>query len=310
MPPSPLYDRVNGFMLGCFLALARYRFARPLYRVHRARIQEFMAELGLPLQLPPRHADYARAADRVLQEYVLICRNESPALGDFTLLASLMVIDGTTRLAGAMESDDLREAACDILDRQGLPAAEIYTRFLARIRAASDERPGVWVDSVLSPALEALTDCIDPLPADPYTCFVAMPFRGAFSAYFGRFYAPLAQELGARALRMWGGLSGEAYVGLMLAIIRRSGRVIADLTGPNANVLYEFGAARGLGKPVVPLCQRGAVKALPANICSEQLLLVYSPREKGWPQQAVLRCAAQASLIDLGIELREARLAV
>lgn len=203
----------------------------------------------------------------------------------------------------------MRGAACAILERQGLQGAALYERFLARIRLASEEHPGVRVDTVLSPALELLIDGIEPLPVDPQTCFVAMPFRGAFAGYYGKLSAPLAEELGAAALRMWGGLSGEAHVDLMLALIRRSGRVIADLTGPNPNVFYEFGVARGLAKPVIVLCQRAAAAALPANIVSDQWLLLYSPREKGWPQGTVLRCALQSRLIDLGSEQTVARLA-
>lgn len=309
MRTSPLYCRANGFMLGAFLALARYGFARSLYRVHRARIQEFMVELDFPVKLPTSHRVYDRVADRVLQEYVLICRNQAAELGDFVLLGAMVVIDGTTRLAGAVESDDMRHEACAILERHGLPASGLYDRYLARIRLASEEHPGVLVDSVLSPALELLVDCIEPLPVDPQTCFVAMPFRGTFAGYFGTFYRPLAEELDAAALRMWGGLSGEAYVDLMLAIIRRSGRVIADLTGANPNVLYEFGVARGLAKPVVVLCQRTSAPDLPANIVSDQLLLLYSPREKGWPEGTVARCALQSSLIDLGTEQLASRLA-
>ena len=43
-PRSGLYDRANGFALGCFLTLIRFRFARPLFHVHRARILEFIEE--------------------------------------------------------------------------------------------------------------------------------------------------------------------------------------------------------------------------------------------------------------------------
>lgn len=309
MRTSTLYCRANGFMLGCFLALARYRFARSLYRVHRARIQELMAELDFPVKLPASHRDYGNAADRVLKEYVLICRHEAAELGDFVLLGAMAVIDDTTRLAGTVESDDMRREACAILERHGLKASGLYDRYLARIRLASVEHPGVLVDTVLSPALELLVDCIDPLPVDPKTCFVAMPFRGAFAGYFGKLYAPLAEELGAAAMRIGGGLSGEAHVDLMLAIVRRSGRVIADLTGPNPNVLYEFGVARGLAKPVVVLCQRQSAPDLPANIVSDQRLLLYSPREKDWPEGTVLHCALQSRLIDLGTEQLASRLA-
>ena len=78
--------------------------------------------------------------------------------------------------------------------------------------------------------------------------------------------------------------------------------------GPR-NVLYEFGVARGLSKRVVPLCQRTFASALPSNIASDQLLQVYSPREKDWPRVAALRCAAQVALIDFSQELAEKAIA-
>jgi len=108
---------------------------------------------------------------------------------------------------------------------------------------------------------------------------------------------------------MWGGLSGEAYVELMLTIMRRCRVVVADLSEVNGNVLYEFGVARGFDKRVVPLCQRRFVEALPSNIASDQLLQVYSPRAKEWPDLVAYRCAAQVALIDLSLELAEKSLA-
>lgn len=109
---------------------------------------------------------------------------------------------------------------------------------------------------------------------------------------------------------MWGGLSGEAYVELMLAIMRRCKIVLADLSDVNPNVLYEFGVARGLDKQVVPLCLRSYVGKLPSNIASDTMLQLYSSREKEWPAGTVLRCAAQVSLLDFSRELAERRLAV
>jgi hypothetical protein len=46
---------------------------------------------------------------------------------------------------------------------------------------------------------------------------------------------------------------------------------------PYPNVLYEFGTARGLDKPVA-LCQQRSMPALSANIVSDQLPLLYSRR--------------------------------
>jgi hypothetical protein len=98
-------------------------------------------------------------------------------------------------------------------------------------------------------------------------------------------------------------------VELMLTVMRRCRMVVADLSDVNGNVLYEFGVARGLDKRVVPLCQRRYAGALPSNIASDQLLQLYSPREKDWPAVTALRCAAQVSLVDLGQEMAEKSIA-
>jgi len=123
------------------------------------------------------------------------------------------------------------------------------------------------------------------------------------------FYRPLARELDCKAFRMWGGLSGEEYVELMLAIMRRCRIVVADLSSLNANVVYEFGFARGLHKQVVPLLQRASRPFPPANIASDQLILAYSPREKGWPGATVHRCAAQVAIMKLASEMQAKTLA-
>jgi hypothetical protein len=102
---------------------------------------------------------------------------------------------------------------------------------------------------------------------------------------------------------MWGGLSGEDYVDLMLAVMQRCGTVIAELSELNPNVIFELGAARAQDKRLVLLCQERYASELPANVRSEQLLMTYSPDEAGWPESTVQRCATQLSAIDLGLEL-------
>lgn len=311
---SSLYDRSNGFSLGCFLALIRYKFARPDFRFHRARILEFAKEAQLPLAVPNSQLAYDKVADRVLQEAVLACRQDSPELADFTLVGGIAVIDATLRLSDERVIDDLRTEAIDILKRHALDGEKLYHRYLAYVRKSADEaresgKTGVYIDTFLTPAMDLLTGVLEPLAADNAMCFVAMPFKRPYAGYFESFYRPLAEAMECRAFRMWGGLSGEAYVELMLTIMRRCRVVIADLSDVNGNVLYEFGVARGLGKRVVPLCQRTFASALPSNIASDQLLQVYSPREKDWPRVAALRCAAQVALIDFSQELAEKAIA-
>jgi hypothetical protein len=309
-----LYDRANGFTLGCFLTLIRYRFARPKFRFHRMRIAEFLAEEKLTIALPASQTAYSAVADAKLQEVVLACRTRSQELADFALLGALATLDATLRLSDEPLIEELRTEAIDVLKRHKLDGDKLYQRYLAYVRKSSDEatesgKTGIHIDTFLTPAIDLLTGALEPLETDQAMCFVAMPFKRPYATYFERFYRPLATAMECHAFRMWGGLSGEAYVELMLTIMRRCRVVIADLSEVNGNVLYEFGVARGLEKRVVPLCQRSFFDALPSNIASDQMLQVYSPREKEWPDLVAYRCAAQVALIDLSLELTEKSIA-
>ena len=73
-------------MLGCFLSLIRFRFARPKFRFHRMRIAEFLAEEKLDIALPTSQGAYSAVADTKLEEVVLACRTHSATLADFALL--------------------------------------------------------------------------------------------------------------------------------------------------------------------------------------------------------------------------------
>ncbi len=299
---SALYQRANGFLLGCFLSLVRFRFARAEFGQHRRRIAEFLHEIGAKVALPATQRAYDAVSDQVLTAVVTACARRSREIGDFALLGGICCIDASMRLADTVESDELRDLAVSTMRRHRIARPDAaYERFLALVHDAHAQRetPGVRIDDFLSPALDLLTRLIEPLKPDPRCAFIAMPFRAPYAGYYATLYRPLARALECSAFRMWGGLSGEAYVDLMLAVIRRCGLVIADLSGLNANVVYEVGVARGLDKKVVLLTQRRFAAATPANIGSDQLLLLYSPREKDWPDATALRCAAQVSLLDL-----------
>lgn len=311
---SSLYDRANGFMLGCFLTLIRFHFARDSFQFHRRRILEFANEIGLAIELPASQSAYDGQADELLQDAVSACRDRSTELADFVLLGAIATIDASLRLSEEPVVEDLRQSATDILVRHHLDGKALYDRFLAYVRKSDDEArregfTGVRIDTFLTPAMDFLTSTLEPLEADSSMCFVAMPFKSPYSHYFDLLYRPLASSLDCGAFRMWGGLSGEAYVELMLTVMRRCKMVIADLSDANPNVLYEFGVARGLEKRVVPLCQRAYTDKLPSNIGRDAMLQLHSPREKEWPAGTVLRRAAQVALMDFSRELAEKQIA-
>jgi hypothetical protein len=315
-------------MLGCFLSLIRFKFARRKFRFHRMRIAEFLAEEKLDIALPTSQKAYNAVADTRLQEVLLACRTRSAALHDFTLLGALAPLDAMPRLSeDAQVVEELRPEAIRILERHKLDGARLYQRYLAYVRmwddgAKESGETDPQADTFLTPAMDLLTATLEPLKTDRAMCFVAMPFKQPYATYFERFYRPLAAEMDCRAFRMWGGLSGEAYVELMLTIMRRCRVVIADLSEANkkprkgdsnhssfGNVLYEFAAARGLNKVVIPLCRPSSLYALPSNIASDQMLQVYSPREKDWPELVAMRCGRQVDAKDFARKLAEKALA-
>ena len=310
-PLSSLYCRANGFLLGCFQSLIRYRFARDEFGVLRGRMVEFLEEAGITVEIPRSQRAYAKNADQQMVRIFKATAARAPELGDFVFMGSLCCSDAIMRLAGQLPSEQLRDAAVERMKSRGLDGAGLYELFLVDVRLAKEESGDseVHIQFFLTPALALLDNMIQPLPMEDGTCFVAMPFARPYSGYFARLYRPFAREMDCAAFRMWGGLPGEAYVDLMLTIIRRCGLVVAELTGLKPNVIYEVGVARGLEKKVILLCQRGDIDRVPANIGSDQLLLTYSPRERDWPKLTVLRFAAQDSLMNSSRRWVERRVA-
>lgn len=304
---SSLYCRANGFLLGCFQMLIRYEFARKLYPFHLARMREFLAEAEIAVELPGDPHVYAKHADELMQTLVMACLQRNKELGEFAFIGGASVLDASMRAAGTVESDELRDQIAGTLERNGLDGAALYERFLAEVahERAQAGRPRLLIDQFLSPAMRLLRDAISALPSDEHTCFIAMPFKAPYASYFASFYRPFANALDCTALRMWGGLSGEDYVDLMLAIMGRCGTVIADLSDANGNVIFEVGAARALNKRISLVCQRKFIAALPSNIRSENLFSAYSPKERGWPELVVLRCSVQVLATQLGVEQQQ-----
>lgn len=197
---SSLYNRANGFMLGCFLALIRYRFARDSFQFHRRRMGEFLHEAGINIELPASRHEYSRRADKLLQDVILACRGCSAELADFVLLGSIAVIDASLRLSEEPIIEDLRSEANEVLGRYKFDGKALYDRFLAYVRRSDDEakeegRVGVCIETFLTPAMDLLTSTIEPLEADKAMCFVAMPFKPPYANYFELLYRPLASQL-------------------------------------------------------------------------------------------------------------------
>jgi len=60
--------------------------------------------------------------------------------------------------------------------------------------------------------------------------------------------------------------SGRVFSQIRSAIARRNSFLIADLSSPCANILFELGLAIGLHRPGLPICRKGQLSAVPELI--------------------------------------------
>ena len=87
------------------------------------------------------------------------------------------------------------------------------------------------------------------------TVFAIMPFTEPFRDVYAS-YGAVCAEFGFTAERTDELETGERIIPRILAGIRRSAFVIADVTEHSANVFYEIGFAEGIGRPVVVTARR------------------------------------------------------
>jgi len=256
---SPLWVRYNGAMLGLFLAGSHLGFCAERYDLLRERIDQFLVELGALLRFKHEREVFVEHHDRIVSEVMLAVRMESEELFRFAWLSQLAFLHVLQRGSDRASARQCARVARSMLAEIGAPA-ELLDSLAEH---APSGPPETWdVRGVNSALLEFVLALVTPLRRERSTAFISMPFR--LSHEYTRLYAPLARRLGCRALRAWGGFGGEEYQALMLALIERSGVLIADLTHANVNVAYEVGFAHGRGAKRVYLLAREDSR-LPSN---------------------------------------------
>ena len=292
---SPLYCRYNGFMLGQFLLGSYANYAREDYPVRRARMQEFLDEIEVDLTVPDWHPIKEAAPDNFDVRLIQALLQTSPEIGRFHVLGAGLT-GWSFALAGEERDEEREGMARELID--GVvnefsltpPNLELF-----KPRVLDDGR--ISANSVLEPALAYVSEIIADIPADgeAQTAFVVMPFSDPFSGYFASFYRPALESAGYRAIRAWGGLSGENYGTLLNRLIEKSGLVWADVSkereGPNRgqrnlNVLYEIGVAHAFQRRAVIVVDQADVEGLPANIGNDAIHS-YDVSDSGFPQTAI-----------------------
>lgn len=103
---------------------------------------------------------------------------------------------------------------------------------------------------------------------DPRLTFVLMPFTDELTEIYQTFIKPVVEspEFGLVCKRADDIKSNRAIIQDIWKSLCEARFVIADLTGFNANVLYELGIAHTLGKETILIYQRGADPKFPFDL--------------------------------------------
>lgn len=287
---SPLLARYNGFMLGHFLAMAAFRTLRTRYPLLRRRVNAFLGEIGTPRRIPANVDDYQADPFAQILSVLTDLRSQASECASTAWLSSAVIFKA--RGAKAFRRKDLLAAA----DALGIEPGLIldYEKSVPR-------NSPVGVADVLGPGMAFLHRFLSGLRSERRTCFVAMPFHAPFERYYDSFYRPALHELGFRAVRAWGGVGMENYLEVILMLMAKSGACLAEVTGLNPNVLYELGAAQGMGKKVFIVNEVKKGK-LPANVTEYTAFRFhYDPAATDWPTSEALRFAAQNAFAEFAL---------
>lgn len=87
------------------------------------------------------------------------------------------------------------------------------------------------------------------------TCFVIMPFGGAFDEYYDKILAPAVEKARLKPVRADHVYGTQAIIDDVFEQIVRAELVLCDATGRNPNVNYELGVSHALRKPGIIITQ-------------------------------------------------------
>lgn len=147
---------------------------------------------------------------------------------------------------------------------------ELDTKSSIRFR---DSRPDLFEEvrtevikhAIETPAQSSLIEATSRL------CFVMMPFGNNFDEVYRMLIAPAVSDSGLQVLRADEMANPGFIMEQIRTAIQQSRLCIADITGSNANVLFEVGYAQAMGKPIVILAEEGS--RLPFDIAQLRVLM-------------------------------------
>lgn len=300
-PSSSVADRYDGLMLGFFMAAAAEPATADRFSYLRARINDYLADIAVALELPLDRNWLVEKQDQVVKIVWHEINERSAELGDFFFLGASACVSVTHASDTPEEVAGLKKDMLQKLDELGLEA-EVAHAFWAR---APRPTTNIEFDDMVSSALWLARKCIERLPDEPLTAFLSMPFAEPFATRYRQFYVPLLRAQGFKALRAWGGVAFEDYWDLLVALIKKASGFLADITGNNPNVLHEVGLAEGLGKTAM-LIVEGTDALAPSNL-GYHAVVSYFRNEPGWPSRSIENVVAIWSVGHHAMLLRTAK---
>jgi formylglycine-generating enzyme required for sulfatase activity len=106
-----------------------------------------------------------------------------------------------------------------------------------------------------------------------------MPFREPFDTYYRDVIRPAVQSLGLGVMRSDEIYSAGAFVQTIWTQILEASAVVAEMTGANANVLYELGLCHAIDRKVVMIAQDAA--SVPSDLRHMNFVL-YDTTRPNW----------------------------
>lgn len=122
------------------------------------------------------------------------------------------------------------------------------------------------------------------------SCFIVMPFGQEWSADVHRTLARACEAAGVRPVRGDDLFTPTDILEDIWQSLNAADFVIADITGRNANVLYELGIAHALAKPVLILSRDA--EDIPIDLATRRVIL-YGQKPEAWREE-LARMSADA----------------
>lgn len=197
-------------------------------------------------------------------DFAQIRRVVRSRLGSFERIAYAIQFDAEPGMIDAALDDNVHVISLDA--SEGTSREEALVSFFEEVLAHVDERATVVQRDSRPDAFEQLEEAVvrktvgypagsQILEASSKLCFVMMPFGGDSDQVYRSLIMPAVMDAGLRLWRADQISMPGTIVEQVRTSIRQARVCVADITGSNANVLYEVGYAQALEKPLVLLAE-------------------------------------------------------